>query len=66
MKKLSPEEAAAKVEAFHKGAGAVVEESAPVNKEVDTEPKGVGTDSFVMPAKKVQKVTLAPEATKEK
>lgn len=63
MKKLSPEEAAAKVEAFHKGAGAVVEESAPVN---DAEPKGVGTNSFVMPAKKVQKVTLAPEATKEK
>ena len=65
MKKLSPEEAAAKVEAFHKGTGAVVE-SAPVKKEEDAKPKGVGADSFVIPAKKVQKITLAPEATEEK
>jgi hypothetical protein len=65
MKKLSPEEALAKVKAFEQAAGAVVE-SVPVKKEEDVKPNGVAADSFVMPAKKVQKITLAPEATEEK
>ena len=66
MKKLSPEEALAKVEAFHKAAGAVVE-VAPAK--AATNQKGVGSDSFVMPAAKavevveeVVEVALAPEA----
>jgi len=58
MKKLSPEEAAAKVEAFHKGAGAVVE-SAPVKE--DVEPKGIAADSFTMPVKEVVELTPTPE-----
>ena len=69
MKKLSPEEALAKVEAFHKAAGAVVE---PAPKKEDAEPKGIGADSFTMPVAKaveavevveeVAEVVLAPEA----
>lgn len=65
MKKLSPEEALAKVKAFEQAAGAVVE-SVPAKKEEDAKPMGVAADSFVMPAKKVQKIILAPEATEEK
>ena len=61
MKKLSPEEALAKVEAFHKAAGAVVE-VAPAK--AATNQKGVGSDSFVMPVAKavevVETVEVAP------
>lgn len=53
MKKLTPEEALAKVEAFHKAAGAVVE-VAPAK--AATNQKGVGSDSFVMPAAKAVEV----------
>jgi hypothetical protein len=65
MKKLSPEEALAKVEAFHKAAGAVVEpapkkEDAAPSKE-DAEPKGIAADSFTMPVKEVVELTPTPE-----
>ena len=58
MKKLSPEEALAKVEAFHKAAGAVAETA--VEKE-DAEPKGIAADSFTMPVKEVVELTPTPE-----
>jgi hypothetical protein len=60
MRKLTPEEALAKVEAFEKASGATVE-AAPV-KAADVEPKGIGSDSFVMPAAKAVEVTEVVEA----
>ena len=62
MKKLTAEEALAKVQAFEKASGAVVE-SAP--KKEDAEPKGIASDAFWMPAAKVvevAEVTPTPEA----
>ena len=69
MRKLTPEEALAKVQAFEKASGAVVE---PAAKKEDAEPKGIGADSFTMPVAKaveavevveeVAEVVLAPEA----
>ena len=58
MRKLTPEEALAKVEAFEKASGATV--AAPV-KAADVEPKGIGSDSFVMPAAKAVEVTEVVE-----
>ena len=62
MKKLSPEEALAKVEAFHKAAGAVVE---PAAKKEDAEPKGIGADSFTMPVAKAVEAVAAVEVVEE-
>jgi hypothetical protein len=58
MRKLTPEEALAKVVAFEKASGAVVE-SAP--KKQDAEPKGIASDSFVMPVAEVVEVAEAVE-----
>lgn len=58
MKKLSPEEALTKVQAFEKAAGAVVE-TAP--KKEDAEPKGIAADSFTLPVKEVVELTPTPE-----
>ena len=60
MKKLSPEEALAKVKAFEQAAGAVVE-SVPAKKEEDVKPMGVAADSFTMPVKEVVELTPTPE-----
>ena len=59
MRKLTPEEALAKVQAFEKASGAVIE-SAP--KKEDAEPKGIGSDSFVMPVAEVVEVAEVAEA----
>ena len=58
MRKLTPEEALAKVQAFEKASGAVVE---PAAKKEDAEPKGIGADSFTMPVAKVVEVVEAVE-----
>jgi hypothetical protein len=60
MKKLTAEEALAKVQAFEKASGAVVE-SAP--KKEDAEPKGIASDAFWMPAAKVVEAVEVAEVT---
>lgn len=78
MRKLTPEERAAKnagraqaVEAVAEVVAEAVAEPAPKKKakkaeEPAEEPRGIGSDSFVMPAKKEAPAADAPEESAEK